>query len=78
MNYPADLIQMIKAGQNPQQLVLNILQSRMSNTPLGQNLLSLAQTGDTNQIEQFARNYVQSQGRNFDQEFNAFKQQLGL
>lgn len=78
MNYPADLIQMIKAGQNPQQLVLNILQSRMSNTPLGQNLLSLAQTGDTSQIEQFARNYVQSQGRNFDQEFNAFKQQLGL
>ena len=74
MNYPADLIQMIKAGQNPQQLVLNILQSRMSNTPLGQNLLSLAQTGDTSQIEQFARNYVQSQGRNFDQEFNAFKQ----
>ena len=78
MMYPKELVAMIKNGINPQQLALNILQNQMSNTPLGQNLLSLAQNGDTTQIEQFARNYVNSQGKDFDQEFNSFKQMLGI
>ena len=78
MIYPKELIAMIKSGINPQQLTMNILQNQMSNSPLGQNLLSLAQNGDTGQIEQFARNYVASQGKDFDQEFNSFKQMLGI
>lgn len=78
MVYPKELIAMIKSGINPQQLTMNILQNQMSNSPLGQNLLSLAQNGDTSQIEQFARNYVASQGKDFDQEFNSFKQMLGI
>lgn len=78
MVYPKELIAMIKSGINPQQLTMNILQNQMSNSPLGQNLLSLAQNGDTGQIEQFARNYVASQGKDFDQEFNSFKQMLGI
>ena len=78
MIYPKELIAMIKSGINPQQLTMNILQNQMSNSPLGQNLLSLAQNGDTSQIEQFARNYVASQGKDFDQEFNSFKQMLGI
>lgn len=78
MVYPKELVAMIKSGINPQQLTLNILQNQMSNTPMGQNLLSLAQNGNTAQIEQFARNYVASQGKDFDQEFNSFKQMLGI
>lgn len=78
MMFPKELVAMIKNGMNPQQLTLNILQSQMSNTPMGQNLLSLAQSGNTAQIEQFARNYVASQGKDFDQEFNSFKQMLGI
>ena len=78
MIYPKELVAMIKNGMNPQQLTLNILQNQMSNTPMGQNLLSLAQNGNTAQIEQFARNYVASQGKDFDQEFNSFKQMLGI
>jgi hypothetical protein len=58
--FPKELVAMIKNGMNPQQLTLSILQSQMSNTPMGQNLLSLAQNGNTAQIEQFARNYVAS------------------
>ena len=73
MVYPKELIAMIKSGINPQQLTMNILQNQMSNSPLGQNLLSLAQNGDTGQIEQFARNYVASQGKDFDQECLGFK-----
>lgn len=78
MMFPKELVAMIKNGMNPQQLTLSILQSQMSNTPMGQNLLSLAQSGNTAQIEQFARNYVASQGKDFDQEFNSFKQMLGI
>lgn len=39
---PMQLIQMIKGGQNPQQLVMNMLEQQMQNTPMGANLLSLA------------------------------------
>ena len=73
---PMQLIQSIKNGQNPQQLMLSILQNQMGNTPMGQNLLSMVQKGQTSQIEQFARNLYQSRGLDFDKEFNAFKQQF--
>ena len=75
---PMQLIQSIKNGQNPQQLMLSILQNQMGNTPMGQNLLSMVQNGQTSQIEQFARNLYQSRGLDFDKEFNAFKQQFRL
>jgi len=38
----------------------------------------MAKNGDSAGLEQFARNFVASQGKDFDTEFNAFKQQLGL
>jgi len=75
---PNILIQMIKSGNNPQQLMLNILQQRMGNTPMGENLLALAQGDDTAAIEQIARNICKQQGKDFDKEFNAFKNTLGL
>ena len=75
---PMQLIQSIKNGQNPQQLMLSILQNQMGNTPMGQNLLSMVQNGQVNQIEQFARNLYQSRGLDFDKEFNAFKQKFRL
>lgn len=75
---PNILIQMIKSGNNPQQLMLNVLQQRMGNTPMGENLLALAQGDDTAAIEQIARNICKQQGKDFDKEFNAFKNTLGL
>lgn len=75
---PNILIQMIKSGNNPQQLMLNVLQQRMGNTPMGENLLALAQGDDTAAIEQIARNICKQQGKDFDKEFNAFKNALGL
>ena len=38
---PNQLIQMIKGGQNPQQLLMSILEGQMAGTPMGQNLLQL-------------------------------------
>lgn len=75
---PMQLIQMIRSGQNPQQLAMNLLQQNMGSTPMGQNLIDLAQKGNTADIEQIARNLAKQQGIDFDKEFAAFKQMLGL
>jgi hypothetical protein len=45
---------------------------------MGQNLLSLAQAGNTADIEKIARNICAQRGIDFDKEFTAFKQSLGL
>lgn len=79
--YPVDpnvLIQLIKQGQNPQQLMLKILQGQAGGNPLVNNLLSLAQQGRTTEIEQVVRNlYTQQGGQDFDRDFAAFKKSLG-
>lgn len=75
---PMQLIAMLRGGGNPQQLVMSLLQSEMGNTPMGQNLLSLAQKGDAPQIEEVARNICKQKGVDFDKEFSAFKQLLGI
>lgn len=75
---PMQLIQMIKGGQNPQQLMMQILENQMSNTPMGQNLLNLVKQNKTDEIETIVRNIAQQRGIDFDKEFNAFKQMLGI
>lgn len=79
--YPVDpnvLIQMIRQGNNPQQLMLSILQGQAYSTPLGRNLLNLVQTGQTDELEKVIRNiYAQQGGQDFDGEFEAFKRALG-
>ena len=79
--YPVDpkmLIQMIRQGQNPQQLMLSILQGQTYNKPLGKKLLNLAQSGQTSELEKVIRNmYAQQGGKNFDQDFEAFKRAIG-
>ena len=75
---PMQLIQMIKNGFNPQQLMLNVLEGQISNTPMGQNLLTLAKGNQTQDIEQIARNICQQRGMDYDKEFNAFKNTLGF
>lgn len=72
------IIAMIKRGYNPEQLLMNILESRMGGTPMGDNLISLARSGNTAEIEKIARNLTSQQGLDYDKEFSAFKQQLGL
>ena len=71
-------IQMIKSGGNPQQMVMNMLQQQAGNSPIGQNLLTMAKNNDGKGIEQVARNLCAQRGLDFDKEFAAFKQQLGL
>ena len=72
---PMQLISQIKQGQNPQQLLMNILSN--SNQPMYQNLLTLVKENKTGEIEKIARNIAKERGIDFDQAFNSFKQQLG-
>ena len=73
---PMQIIAMIKNGQNPQQLVLSMLENQMGGTPMGNNLLQMARNGQSDDIEKFARNLFESRGLNFDKEFNSFKSQM--
>lgn len=81
MSYPVNplmLIQMIKQGQNPQQLLMSILEGQAANNPVSSNLLDMVKSQKTGDIETFARNYFASQGKDFDKEFRAFKETYGL
>lgn len=75
---PMQLIQMIKNGKNPQQLILSILDQEAQTNPIYKNLSNMAKEGRAMDIERFARNLAASQGYDFDKEFLAFRQHYGL
>ena len=75
---PMEIIQMIRNGQNPQQITMNILESRLGSTPMGANLLSLAKDNNTPEIEKVARNLMSQRGLDYDKELASFKKMLGL
>ena len=78
INNPLQFMQAVQSGQNPQQLIMQLLQQRLGNTPMGKNLLQFAQQGDGQSIETFARNFCASRGLDFDKEFTQFKKTLGM
>ena len=71
-------MQMVRSGGNPQAMMMNMLQQQAGNSPIGQNLLRMAQNNDGKGIEQVARHLCEQRGLDFDKEFAAFRQQLGL
>lgn len=71
-------LNMMRQGKNPEQIMLNVLQTQMGGTPVGDNLINLARKHDTAGIEQVARNLAQQQGIDFDKEFAAFRQKFGF
>lgn len=75
---PMQLVQMIKNGQNPQQLMVSVLQQRSQGNPLYENLYNLAGKGKTGDIESIVRTIFKEKGLDFDKEFNSFKKTLGL
>ena len=68
---PKQLIGLIKNG-NPKQVALQLIQSNFSNDPLAQNLLAMGQRGDIKGLEQFAKQYFNQQGRDFNLEMAKF------
>lgn len=73
---PMNLMQMLKGIKNPQQAILKMLSNNTN--PMAQNVLKMAQNGDKEGIEKFARNVCQQKGIDFDKEFADFKDKLGV
>ena len=72
------LMNLINSGGNPEIMVMNMLQQRAGNNKLFANLLQLAQAQDTQQIESIVKNIVNESGKNYEKEFNSFRNTLGL
>ena len=70
---PIQLIQMIKNGNNPQQLIMNLLQQQGGNNPILNNAMNLAQNGNAAALQMIARNVAQQKGLDFDKQFANFK-----
>jgi hypothetical protein len=73
---PMQLINLIKNGNNSQQLVLSLLQQQGRNNPILNNAASLAKQGNASALEMLARNLAQQRGLDFDTEFANFKNYL--
>jgi hypothetical protein len=74
---PMDIIMKIKSGQNPQQIMISILEEGVAaSNPIAANLLDLAKNNRTADIEKVARNLCAERGIDFDKEFSSFKYNL--
>lgn len=77
MNFQ-EIIQFIRSGNNPEQMIMSMLQTGSKNNPVMMNILQLAKQGNYKQIEQVARNLAQQRGVDFDKEFTNFRKTLGI
>ncbi len=74
---PMQLMQMLKSG-NPQSFVFQMLEQNAQSNPFFANILQLAKSNRTSEIEQIAINMCKEKGIDFNKEFNSFKNNLGL
>ena len=70
MNNPMQFMNMLKGIKNPKEAVINMIKS--NNNPMIKNLVEMAEKGQNDKIEEFARNLFREQNRDFDQEFGEF------
>ena len=70
MNNPRQIINMLKGIKNPKEAVISMVKS--NNNPMVKNLVEMAENGNTEGVESFARNLFKEQGRDFDKEFGEF------
>lgn len=68
---PLNVIKGMMGNVNPKNIVMNMLKNNTN--PIFANLIEMANKNDTKGLEQFARNYMKEQGKDFDKEFNDFK-----
>lgn len=71
---PIEMLKNFK-GKNPQEIILNQMMGNINN-PMIKNLINMAQKGENQNIETFARNFMKEQGKDFDKEFANFMKQL--
>ena len=67
-------IDFFRGIQNPKQFVMNML--KQNQNPMAIQLMQMANSGNTKQIEQFARNVCKERGMDFDKSFAEFMKQI--
>ena len=67
-------MEFMKGIKNPQQFVMNML--KQNQDPMAIQLMQMVKNGNTNQIEQFARNICKERGMDFDKSFAEFMKQI--
>ena len=70
MNNPMQFMNLLKGIKSPKDAVSNMIKT--NNNPMVKNLVKMAEKGDSQGIENFARNLFKEQNRNFDEEFGEF------
>ena len=70
MNNPMQFMNMLKGIKSPKDAVINVIKT--NNNPMVKNLVEMAEKGQNDKIEEFARNLFKEQNRDFDQEFGEF------
>ena len=68
---PMNMLKGLMGNMNPKNIVMNMLKN--NSNPIFNNLIEMAEKNDAEGVEQFARNYMKDKCRNFDKEFNDFK-----
>lgn len=72
MNNPMQMMSLLKNIKNPKEAVMSLVKS--NNNPMLKNLVEMAEKGDYQGVENFARNMYKEQGKNFDEEYQQFQQ----
>ena len=71
---PMQIMVLLKA-KIPQSAVMQLLQG--NSNPMIQNLVQMANQGNSQGIQQFAQNYFNQMGRDFNSEMSSFMQMIG-
>lgn len=70
MNNPMQIMQLLRGIKNPKETVFQLMKG--NNNPIMKNLVEMAEKGDKEGIENFARNLYNQQGKDFDKDFSEF------
>ena len=63
---------LMSGGLTPKGIAMQMLNN--NSNPMLKNLVEMAEKGDYQGVENIARNIYKEQGKNFDQEYEQFKQ----
>ena len=75
---PMQIMQLMQSGNNPQQLVTQLLEQQAQNNPMAANVLEMAKQNKMLDIEQVVKNIMQTKGLDYNKEVVAFKNLFGL
>ena len=78
MMNPMQLMQMMKNGGNPQQMIMNMMRQQAGSNPVMNNALQMMEKGDNSGLENLARNLCKERNINPDEAFNQIKGQFGM